>query len=260
MWKSKTTKPVDKERLGRIDEKLRRLSADNQRMFEELDAMQERSHSLARSVWRIQEDERRRLARELHDGVGQSLTALRHRLDRLSPGPPRDEMIEMLVQVIEDVREMSRLLRPPVLDDLGLEPALRWLARRIRESGGPEVKVDAAGLADITLEPELETLLFRVTQEALNNTMRHAQASNVDVSGRRLGNRLELSIRDDGIGFSPDSLRENPEAAGVGLAGMRDRVSLFGGDFAVRSAPGQGTALTIGLALDSSEMDAREEG
>ncbi len=259
MWKSKTDKQAGNPGLGGIDDQLRRLSADNRRMFEELDAMQQRSRSLARSVWRIQEDERRRLARELHDGVGQSLTALRHRLDRLPSGDQRDELTEMLVQVIEDVREMSRLLRPPILDDLGLEPALRWLARRVRESGGPEVSVDAAGLADTDLEPELETLLFRITQEALNNAVRHAQAANVQVSGRRLGNRLELTIRDDGVGFDPESLRDDPESAGVGLAGMRDRMALFGGDFALRSAPGQGTTLAIGLTLDRTSETAGGE-
>ncbi len=258
MWKLKAGKQTEAEELARIGDQLQRLSADNRRMFDELNAMQQRSRSLARSVWRIQEDERRRLARELHDGVGQSLTALRHRLDRLPAGSLRDEVIDMLVQVIEDVREMSRLLRPPVLDDLGLEPALRWLGRRVREGGGPEVIVDAVGLADSTLEPELETLLFRVTQEALNNAVRHAGASCVSVSGRRLGNRLELTIRDDGVGFDPESLREDPEAAGVGLAGMRDRVELFGGDFAICSAPGQGTTLAIGLALDPPVADEGE--
>ena len=258
MWKSKTDKQADSRELSRISDELQRLSADNRRMFDELNTMQQRSRSLARSVWRIQEDERRHLARELHDGVGQSLTALRHRLDRLPAGSLRDEVIEMLVQVIEDVREMSRLLRPPILDDLGLEPALRWLGRRVRDGGGPEVCVEADALADCDLEPELETLLFRVTQEALNNAVRHAGASLVSVSGRRLGNRLELTVRDDGVGFDPESLREDPEAAGVGLAGMRDRVALFGGDFAIRSAPGHGTTIAIGLALDPPAADEGE--
>lgn len=248
MWKSKQTRPQESNLSG-LAHKVNQLAAENKRMLEELGQMQQHFSGLARSVWRVQEDERRRLARELHDGVGQSLTALRHRLERMPASPDRDSNVVLVGQILEDVRELSRLLRPPVLDDLGLIPALQWLGRRVRESAGLPVEVEAGALEDLALDPELETLLFRVVQEALHNAVRHADASSAWVSAARAGNRIEVSIRDNGRGFDPETLSRDPEHAGVGLSGMRDRVKLFDGDMAIRSAMDRGTTITVGLPL-----------
>lgn len=167
MWKPK---PTDAERpdadLGELSRQAGRLAAENNRLLEEFDRMHRHFSGLARSVWRVQEDERRRLARDLHDGVGQNLTALRHRLERLPESPDREVVLHLVGHILEDVREMSRLLRPPVLDDLGLAAALQWLGRRMRESSDLNIEVSTGALEDFDLESDVETLLFRVVQEA----------------------------------------------------------------------------------------------
>lgn len=223
-----------------------RLRSENERLFAELDGTQRRFRGLARGVWRVQEDERRRLARELHDELGQVLTALIHRLDGLS-GADRDECMSLARQALDDVRELSRLLRPAVLDDLGLVAALNWLGRRTRENTRLEVVVKAPDSLD-RLDPDTETLLFRVAQEAVTNAVKHAAAGRVEIRLDRVGNQLELRIRDDGRGFDPASL-EKDDDRGVGLAGMQDRVGLFGGRLVISSEPGHGTTVSATLAL-----------
>jgi two-component system, NarL family, sensor kinase len=258
MWKSQpkasSTEPAGESRETAA--KLQHLAAENDRFLSELAAMQDRSRVLARSVWRVQEDERRMLARELHDGVGQSLTALRHQMEQLPAGQVRDQCAQLVLQILEDVRELSRLIRPPILDDLGLWPALAWLARRVRESSGIAVELETSGAEGLKPCPELSTLVFRLVQEALHNAVRHASAQKIRIRARLAGNRLEIEIRDDGVGFEPDSLEQRPDERGVGLAGMRDRVELFGGDFSLRSAPGRGTAVLAGLLLDEHPENA----
>lgn len=249
MWRRVDKKPK-RATTDSIEPQLRKLLEENARLFNELEGVQQKFRGLARGAWRVQEDERRRLARELHDQLGQSLTALVHRLEQLR-GDESAECIDMARQSLEDVRELSRLLRPPVLDDLGLVAALQWLARRTRESSGLTVNVSATALPD-RLEDELETLLFRVAQEALNNAVKHAGARRVDLSLARAGNRLELRIRDDGRGFDIDQVRNRMER-GVGLIGMQERVALFGGDMIISSAEGRGTSIAATLDLASTE-------
>lgn len=250
MWRSARRKASNdsEEVTSRID----KLADDNARLLRELDAMQIRFRGLARAVWRVQEDERRHLARELHDGVGQSLTALRHQLEQLPSGDGRDQCSELLLQILEDVRELSRLLRPPILDDLGLGPALNWLARRVGDSSGIEVELETSALNQVALPPDISTLVFRLVQEALHNVVRHANASQVRVQVSLTGNRLEVAVRDNGDGFDPARLAEDPERCGVGASGMRDRVTLLGGDFSLRSAPGHGTSIHAGIMLEEN--------
>ena len=250
MWRRAGKKP-NRTAAASIEPQVRKLLDENARLFNELEDVQHKFRGLARGAWRVQEEERRRLARELHDQLGQSLTALVHRLERL-PGDESTECIDIARQSLEDVRELSRLLRPPVLDDLGLVAALQWLARRTRESSGLIVNVRASALPE-RLEDELETLLFRVAQEALNNAVKHAGAERADVSLARSGNRLELRIRDDGCGFDMDQVRNRAER-GVGLVSMQDRVALFGGDMIISSAEGHGTS--IGATLDLAPAPA----
>jgi signal transduction histidine kinase len=226
-------------------EGLARLEREYARLFAELETTQQRYQGLARAVWRVQEDERRSLARELHDELGQLLTALIHRLDRAAGGG-RESGVELAREALGRVRELARLLRPPVLDDLGLAAALNWLARQTREHTGLEVSVTTpAALA--RMDPDIETLVYRVAQEALTNAVRHADAQRATISLERLGSRLELRIRDDGRGFDPACVRRDEQ--GTGLGGMRERVALFGGTLAVRSAAGQGTEIVAALAL-----------
>ena len=232
------------------------LRAQYRRLLQRIEANEGEFRRLGRSVWRVQEDERRRLARELHDGIGQNLTALKHRLALVATelSPEQDALrgkveaaIGLCATTLEDTRELSRLLRPPILDDLGLEPALRWLARSLRESGGPEVELDIDALP--ALDDDLQTLLFRVAQEALNNTAKHAHASQALLQLRQRGNELQMLIEDDGRGCDPAlALR----SGGSGLGGMRERLRLYGGRFELRSTPGGGTQLLASILLDAA--------
>lgn len=247
MWAS--LKRADNDRLQR---ELRDLGKENASLYAELSRMQQRFGSLGRSVWWVQEEERRRIARDLHDSVGQTLTALCHRLEGTAgDGPGQAESLTLCRQALEDVRELSRLLRPPVLDDLGLAPALAWLGRRLREHQQIRVDVKASNAIG-RLSPEIETLVFRITQEALNNVAKHSGADRATVQLTRVGTRLELRISDDGRGFDPQQI-ETREDRGVGLAGMKDRVSLFGGDMLVTSTPRQGTRILVSLTLPDHE-------
>ncbi|MFU8832957.1 MAG: sensor histidine kinase [Wenzhouxiangella sp.] len=224
------------------------LARENERMFAELVEIQQDFSHLARSTWRVQEDERRHLARELHDHLGQTLTALVHGLEAESSQADSDH-VDLARKALEDTRELSRILRPPVLDDLGLEAALQWLARRSAEVAGFETSVSVRGLSDDHRDQDMESLIFRICQEALNNAVKHAQAGKIELSLSRIGNILELRIRDDGVGFDPAQVAAD-EARGIGLIGMQDRVRLFGGTLHLNSAPGRGTAITVTLNLD----------
>ena len=230
---------------GEAVDKIDALRRENDRLIESLAGVQGRFRRLARAVWRIEEDERRRLARELHDNLGQTLTGLRMRLEKLPAGDDRDAAVEAASQALDDVRSISRLLRPPVLDDLGLDAALKWLARRTAEDAGLPVRV--TGSLDRRLDPDAETLLFRIAQEALTNVVKHAGATRAEVSFARVGDQFEMRISDNGAGFDVAAI--DSESAGIGLAAMRDRAALFGGELGIASAPGQGAAISVTLRL-----------
>ena len=226
------------------------LRAQYQRLLQRLENNEREFRRLGRSVWRVQEDERRRLARELHDGIGQNLTALKHRLVQLGDGlaPQQraklDAAIALCGDALEDTRHLSRLLRPPILDDLGLEPALRALARTLGESAALDVTVEIEDLP--ALDDDLQTLLFRVAQEALNNTAKHAHARTVLMRLIARGGLLQLLVADDGGGCDPEvALR----AGGSGLSGMRERLRLYEGSLELHAAPGTGTRLRAVVPL-----------
>ena len=235
-------------------EQLTRLREQQERLFAQLHAGEQHFKQLARSVWRVQEDERRRLARELHDGIGQQLTALRHRLDALARSvegagdatSPLHQALEICESAIEETRALSRLLRPQVLDDLGLEAALNWLARHSAQSGGYEVEIDIGTLPS-PLEGDVSTLIFRVAQEAFTNILKHAQARHVLVRlAQRQDAGLQLLIIDDGCGFDVDAAFAKASGGhSTGLPSMRERVRLFGGRFTIISQPGEGMQLRV---------------
>jgi signal transduction histidine kinase len=231
-------------------EGLEQLRAQYERLLQRLENNEREFRRLGRSVWRVQEDERRRLARELHDGIGQNLTALKHRLVQLGDGlaPQQraqlDAAIALCGDALEDTRHLSRLLRPPILDDLGLEPALRALARSLGESSALEVTIEIDGLPP--LDDDLQTLLFRVAQEALNNAAKHAQAHTALLRLIARGGVLQLQVADDGRGCDPDVALHS---GGSGLSGMRERLRLYEGSLELHSAPGAGTRLRAVVPL-----------
>lgn len=243
-----------------LRQQLLQLGEQQRRLVSQLHAGEQQFRQLARSVWRVQEDERRRLARELHDGIGQHLTALRHRLDGLlADGPAPAESLRQAVQLCElaigETRALSRLLRPQILDDLGLEAALRWLARQTAESSGCNVEVAVSGLPE-ALDGDLSTLVFRVAQEALTNAAKHAQAPNIVIRVSRRGAQLQLLIVDDGRGCEVDAAwAKSSSGQSTGLASMRERVRLFGGQLNLVARPGEGVQLRALLPLASGERE-----
>jgi two-component system sensor histidine kinase UhpB len=242
-----------------IIDRVHQITRENERLFQRLIEGERRFRGLAKAVWKVQEDERRRLARELHDGLGQTLTALTNQLERLQQkldGNASSEAaarladsVEMARLALKETRELSRLLRPPVLDDLGLASGLSWLARTLEQRAGLHVELALSGLEE-RLDPEIETLVFRLVQEALTNVLRHAGADRAQVAVSRSEKILGLRVSDGGRGFETHGALAGGEAAtSSGLRGMRDRLELFGGQLEIVSAPGQGTIVSASIPV-----------
>jgi two-component system sensor histidine kinase UhpB len=226
-----------------------------------LEVSEERLRALSRRLLEVQEDERARLARDLHDDIGQALTALKIQLESLArgAGPMAARVLECVDttrHALERVRQLSLSLRPLQLDDLGLVAALRSHLDRQAGIGNLTPHFDAAE-APRGVAAEVETACFRVAQEAINNVLRHAHARNLWLRLFTAGGRLALSVRDDGAGFDLESARRRGAAgASLGLVGMEQRVALAGGTLELRSAPGQGTVLLATFALQPGQKEA----
>src|SRR2546422_563766 len=208
----------------------------------------ERLEALSQRLLKVQENERRLIARELHDQIGQALTAVKLNLESLRSGRrakafPLDESVAIVEQLMEAGRSTSPELRPSALDDLGLAAALRWYADRQGRRAGFSVRVRTQLPAE-RLASDLETACFRVAQEAITNVARHAGAKRVEVDARAEDGTLDLTVRDDGRGFDVAAVRGGTTAEGsIGLDGMEERVHLLGGDFRIDSQPGTGTTV-----------------
>ncbi len=201
---------------------------------------QQRSR-LLQAVLNAQEEERGRISRDLHDQIGQSLTALLLGLDRNLETPDPSDLVklkELAAIALTDVRRIALDLRPSVLDELGLEAALRRFARDTTERYGLEVRVLVT--LPKRLDRQEETVLYRVAQEALTNVVRHARASAASVVVTASRGGVQLVVEDDGIGFDPSSLSA---AEQIGLMGMRERLELLGGSLRLESAPGEGSSV-----------------
>jgi len=202
----------------------------------------------------VQETERRALSRELHDEVGQSLSALLLAIDNVAATLPPGNDLEARKQLSEIrrlaertvtvVRDMSLLLRPSMLDDLGLVPALQWQAREISRNNNIKIEIQADPSSE-DLPDDHKTCVYRIVQEALRNVTRHARAKSVQIHLTHPDGTLRLTIQDDGQGFVPE--REK----GMGLLGMEERVSYLSGAFEVKSQPGKGTLINVELPLTS---------
>ena len=211
--------------------------------------------ALSNRVLEVQEAERRRLAIELHDELGQSLTAIKINLQSSArfKGQTLEDQNAENIRIIEDalqqVRRLALALRPSLLDDLGLMPALNWMGEQSSSRGGFVVKCHSVRLQD-RLAPEIETACFRIVQEALTNISRYANASKVDIQLLRDGEMLVLEIRDDGRGFDVSAMREGALAGGsLGLLGMEERATLIGGQLSIESRPGHGSLLRMTCPL-----------
>jgi len=206
-----------------------------------------------------QEAERKRISRELHDELGQALTAMRINLAALenellpvlapASGERLTETSRAVDEMLDHVHELSLAFRPIMLDELGLVSTLRWFVDRYARRVGIEVEFEASGL-EVRLPPELETALYRVVQEAFTNIARHAQARRVRLHLARKGSKVTASIQDDGVGFDADhGMSISPSGSGAGLVGMRERITLLGGAFSIRAVHGRGTRLSVELPV-----------
>lgn len=235
------------------------VAIENARLFCSLTEQQEQLRALAMRLAEVEEDERCRLARELHDRVGQNLTALGINLNVLGSQLPPETAARMgarladCLTLVEEttghIRDVMAELRPAVLDDYGLLAALHWYGQRFSQRTGLAVAVQGEELTP-RLPPAVETALFRIAQEALTNVARHAQASQVTVTLERVDGGIRLVIADDGVGFDPAVRRRG----GWGLMTMRERAEAVGGRLRLDSAPGKGTRVVVEV-LDTDCSD-----
>ena len=226
------------KRAGRNKQELERLSAE--------------LRHLSQALVQVQEEERKSLSRELHDEVGQMITVLRMELGTAeqrasssdSAALPHLRAASTLAdQTLRSIRSLARGLRPSMLDELGVVPALNWLAREFTKHGGINVSVATDGEMDQVPE-SYRTCIYRVAQEALTNCARHARAHEVLLELKRVGNTLSLKVQDDGAGF--DASQPN---TGIGLVGMKERVRELNGKLTIETGPNKGTLLNVQIPL-----------
>jgi len=232
---------------------------DRKRAEKELKSSRERLLALSRRLIEAQEVERRRIARELHDEIGQELTALKINL-QAAQRPGDDEAtsrladsLEIVERTTKQVRDLSLALRPSLLDDLGLVAALRWHADGEAKRAGFTLDF-VAEPADIRPAPEIGIACYRVVQEALTNVARHARAGHVRVELAAAEGWLDLRIHDDGVGFDARAARERAaRGASFGLLSMTERARLLDGRLEIDSAPGRGTEIRARFPLEAKE-------
>lgn len=225
------------------------------RLERELDLRRGDLQELSTLLLRAQENERRSLARELHDEVGQSLSAILMETENAQCADRRSDVGEHLSSIrglaertLGQVRDLALLLRPSMLDDLGLTPALNWHARETSKRTGRNVVVSADEAID-SLPDEHRTCIYRLVQEAVNNAVRHASARTVEVAVRKEREAVDVSVQDDGAGFDTRFVR------GLGILGMEERVRRLGGSLKISSQPGRGT--TVQAVLPVAELDRK---
>jgi PAS domain S-box-containing protein len=232
-----------------------RKQADKERdeLFHQVESARGRLEVLSRRLVEVQEAERRRIARELHDHVGQELTALKLNLDRCATvcaeaSQPIEEAQARVNQLVNLVRQLSLDLRPTMLDDLGLLPALHWHLDRYTAMSGVRVNFKHSGVSERRFPTEIETAAYRVVQEALTNVVRHAHSQEVTIRVWASDTSLSVQVEDRGIGFDPEVALSARTSSG--LSGMRERAALLGGRILIESGPDSGTHLTADFPIN----------
>jgi two-component system sensor histidine kinase UhpB len=247
--------------IGIMTDVDQRKAADRERevLLAEVRAANAMLTRLSRQLLEVQETERRDLSRDLHDEIGQCITAAKLNIDRLcrrfpelATEAPIADTVAVLDHILQHVGRLCLQLRPSVLDDLGLGAALRWYVNRQAVRGGWDAEFESDELP--TLDETTQSVCFRTVQEALTNVMRHARAQRVFVALRRHADGLLLRISDDGVGFDPIARTTRTwSSGGLGLLGMRERLLSVGGALRIESAPGRGTTLEARLPLPASQ-------
>lgn len=251
---------------------LRAFEVEDHRRIETLRAAQQaerqrledlRAELLHRTV-KAQESERQRIARELHDETGQTLTAIGMGLRGLSEtirdnpqraGQQAKQLEDLATGGVEELQRLIGGLHPPQLDDLGLLPALRWYANEVKAHSGLAVQVSSQGVP-VDLPPDVRTVFFRIAQEAITNAVRHAGASQATIKLETLPGQVELLVQDNGKGFDvEETLKADARRPCWGLLGMQERAALIGGDCRIESQPGIGTTVQVKLPLEKTARD-----
>jgi signal transduction histidine kinase len=252
-----TLRQTQAELEHRVEERTAALSLANGQLTQEIAARrqaEEGLHTLSRQVLDAQESERRRLARELHDEIGQSLTALKFNLHAAQRQPETlktrlNDSLGIVDYTLQQVRNLSLDLRPSMLDELGLVAAVNWYMERQAERGGFTVHVKTDPLPP-DLSPTIATACFRVVQEAVTNVIRHAHAKDVWIDLQQTASTVSLTLHDNGKGFDVPAAQERAAlGASMGLPGMQERVRLVGGQMSIDSTPDQGTVIHVDLPL-----------
>ncbi len=226
---------------------------DRSRLFAELRESSERLREMSRRLVEVQEAERQAVGRELHDEVAQVLTGYKLKMERKKSNDWQGEWVALTADLMGKVREMSLRLRPSMLDDLGLVPALLWHFERYAEQTGVRVHFQHSGL-NRRFAPIVETAVFRIIQEALTNVARHARVDEVSVEVGCQARALRVCIEDRGLGMK---LAKRPPAGAAGLTGMQERVRLLGGQLKLDSSPGAGMRLLVQLPVGGSGRRAK---
>src|SRR4030066_432329 len=254
---------IDQLLINDTDPDIYQLTKALNSLLTQLDTSNQQLRLLSERAINAQEEERKRIARSLHDDTGQSLSTLIINLERLEHQIPMESadllnrlrsIREMATDSLECLRSIIYDLRPALLDDLGLLPAIRWYAQTNLEEAGIQVKLDFPDELPSLPHP-LTTTLFRVTQEGVNNIIRHSQARNVSINLGVKENEVYLRIQDDGHGFDPAQMSSAAmELQHWGLVGIQERIDLVGGRMSVISDPGQGTTLQVNAPLTKVEV------
>lgn len=243
------------------------VAIENARLFSELETQQQALSQLSLRLINAQEEERRRISRELHDELGQVLTALKLNVQIVGQELPDErssrlhhsleEAIRLAAQMQETVRALSLRLHSPMLDDLGLIPTLRWELDHYARRTGQMVQFEA-DLPDLSIPPDLKITIYRVVIEALTNVARHAQAQHLQVYLRLEQQQLLLGIEDDGQGFAVEEWFRSPTGwRSLGLLSMQERVHLLAGRFQIISKPGSGTKILAQFPLSDKQLSSK---
>ena len=235
-----------------------RMANTMRSLFLQLEERNRELHALSERAINAQEEERRAIAQSLHDDTGQALSMLIIHLDRIDERIParqkelKKQVADARALAASSLTELRRIfsgLRPAILDDLGLVPAIRWFARTNLEQVGIRVIVKAPSVP-LELSPAVTTTLFRIVQEAVSNIVRHANAGSVTIVLQLSGGLIQMRIQDDGRGFDPkNASRDAVELQQLGLLGIRERAELLGGQIQIESAPEKGTSLQVSFPM-----------
>jgi signal transduction histidine kinase len=241
-----------------VEQSLKKSEKHQSRLLAQSLRMEEQLRQLSRQVLRAQEEERKRISRELHDVIAQTLTGINVRLANLK----KEAMVntkgldgniastqQMVEHAVNIVHRFARELRPSVLDDLGLIPALHTYVKNLQQETGIRGSLSAFAAVE-QVSGDKRTVLYRVAQEALTNVARHAKASRVEVVIQRIDRAVSMEIKDDGRGFQGDRVLPAGRSKRLGLLGMKERLEMVGGSFAVTSVPGEGTTVRAQIPLD----------